>query len=269
LGIGLALGYGTVAATALALAVDAAMLGSVDLQGKQRIGPGVLFVGMLLLWIVFYPVAFFRRRHFGRPNLGPLAILVAVFFVGAPFVQEFMRSGSVGGVLPSCTSREVVNMVDDMIRKSAIGPTVQSISDHREISFDALAQIRKGQCLVKTQTKTIKVTYSVKLVDRIIGTYQVDVEPILSDDPPPCTDPGVIALVDRLIRDGPDGPRLKTVAGHQEVRYDKENKTRHGRCEATMEGWKSTIAYTVRLLDDKAVQYVVRIQPEPWRKDPP
>ena len=64
LGFQTALGLGTVFVTALVLAVDAAFLGTRDLQGRQRSNPGALFFGMFCLWIVFYPVAFFRRRHF-------------------------------------------------------------------------------------------------------------------------------------------------------------------------------------------------------------
>src|SRR5262249_18576305 len=145
-----------------------------------------------------------RRRHFGRPNLGPLALLVAVFFVTAPFLQNLARFGVLGGGVPTCTSREVVSMVDDMIRKSPFGPSVQSISGHREISYDSASQTRKGQCLLKTQTETITVTYSVKLLNRTTGVFQVEVEPFLTDEPPACTDPEVIALVERLIRDGPN-----------------------------------------------------------------
>src|SRR5262249_7867430 len=64
-GIGLALGWGTVVVTALMLAVDAAFLGTIDLKGTQRSGPVALFFGMLVIWIICYPVVFFRRRHFG------------------------------------------------------------------------------------------------------------------------------------------------------------------------------------------------------------
>src|SRR5260370_1265879 len=76
-GIEMALGWGTVVVTALVLAVDAAFLGTIDLQGTPRSSPIALFFGLLIIWIVCYPVAFFRRRHFGRPNLGPLALVVA------------------------------------------------------------------------------------------------------------------------------------------------------------------------------------------------
>jgi hypothetical protein len=88
LGLQPALNWGSVIVTAVILAVDAALLGRVDLKGVRRASPLVIFLGVLLLWIVCYPAVFFRRRHFGRPNLGPLALLVAVFFIGAPFLHN-------------------------------------------------------------------------------------------------------------------------------------------------------------------------------------
>jgi hypothetical protein len=63
LGIELAIGWGTVAVTALLVAIDAAFLGRVDLGGTERAGPIALFFGMCFLWILGYPVAFFRDIH--------------------------------------------------------------------------------------------------------------------------------------------------------------------------------------------------------------
>jgi hypothetical protein len=260
-GIEVALSWGTVAVTALVLAVDAAFLGTTDLRGTQRSSPGALFFGMLLIWIICYPATFFRRRHFGRPNLGPLALLVAGFFVAVPFLHNYARFGIAGDGVPTCTSREVVSMVDDIIRKSDVGPSVLSISDHRELSHDPVNQIRKGQCLVRTQAETITVTYTVKVLDRRARTFQVEVDPLISEAPPLCTDREVIALVERLIREGPDGHLLKSVAGHEEIRYDREKKTRHGRCRVTMQGWTGNVAYKVYWLDQQAGQFQVEIEP--------
>jgi YD repeat-containing protein len=192
---------------------------------------------------------------------GPLAILVVAFSFAAPFVQQFMAFGVFGGDPPTCTSREVIAMVDDMIRKSPLGPSVQSISGHREISYDPASQTRKGQCLVKTQTETVPASYSVKMLNRTNGTFQVGIEPIIPVDPPPCTDPEVIALVERLLRDGPQGHLLRTVAGHEETRFDRERKTRHGRCRVTTQGWTVNVAYKVCWVDQKTGQFQVEIEP--------
>src|SRR3954465_1532363 len=83
-GVAFGISLGTVFLSALLLAIDARRLGNVDLDGRRRESATALFAGMIALWIVFYPLVFFRRRHFGGPNLGVVAILVALFFVAGP-----------------------------------------------------------------------------------------------------------------------------------------------------------------------------------------
>ena len=261
LGIELAIGWGTVAVTALLMAIDAAFLGRVDLGGTERAGPVALFFGMCFLWVLGYPVAFFRRRHFGRPNLGPLALVVAVCFVAAPFIQNFLRFGVLGAGVPSCTSREVIDMVNDSIRDSPDGPSVQSISGHREVSHDPANKTRKGQCIVKTRTETITAGYTVKIMDPTRGTFQVQVDTMIADEPPACTAPEVIQHLERTIRQARNGQLLR-VQQHKEVRYDEARKIRHGQCEVVMGAGRSeTIRFQVFWLDQKLGQFQVQLEP--------
>jgi hypothetical protein len=142
-----------------------------------------------------------------------------------------------------------------------VGPSLRSISGHREISHDPVKQIRKGECRVTTDTETIVATYTVKMMDRGAGTFQVEVDTILRENPPSCKDPEVIALVERVIREGPNGDQVKSVAGHEEIRYDRENKTRHGRCRVTMQGRTEDVAYKVYWLNQKTGQFQVELEP--------
>jgi hypothetical protein len=172
-----------------------------------------------------------------------------------------MAFGLIGAGPPTCTSREVVGMVNDMIRKSPIGASVQSIREHREISFDKATQIRQGQCLVDIKTETIVARYRVTLLNRTNGTFQVDVEPIVSADPPACNDPEVIALVEQMLRNGPNGQLVQNVTGYKELRFDRENKTRHGLCRANTPGWTNNVNYKVYWLDQKTGRFQVEIEP--------
>jgi hypothetical protein len=168
------LSFGTVFVTALLLAIDAASLGTTDLEGQDRAGPGAIFSGVLLLWVVCFPLAFFRRRHFGRPNLGLLALLVAAVFVGAPFLTGGVGRG---GELPSCTQSEVISLVNEMIQKSPMGPSVSSIHGHLEVNYDKAAKVRTGQCMVETPTGALTVTYRVSWVDARKRYFQVEILP--------------------------------------------------------------------------------------------
>ncbi len=179
----LSLSLGGLFVTAILLTIDAYCLGPVDLQGKHRGGTLALFLGLVLLWVVFYPLAFFRRRHFGRPNLGPLAILVAALFVVAPFAKEVIHASPLGrgrvdklppdDSPPACTAPDVRFVVEDLIRKSPLGPSVKTIGGFREVKHDRVAQIRKGRCVVDTGKEAITVTYEVSWIDRNKGTFRV------------------------------------------------------------------------------------------------
>ena len=77
--LGFALLIASVVVTSFLLCIDATRLGPVDRDGVRRTSAGALLIGGILLWIVFYPLAFFRRRHYCGPNLGPPSLLVAAW----------------------------------------------------------------------------------------------------------------------------------------------------------------------------------------------
>ncbi len=258
--IELGLSWGMIVVTALLLTVDAARLGRIDRDGISHCGPGTVFLGLIFLWIVCYPVTYFRRRHFGRPNFGPLAILVAVFCAVAPFVQQFLAFGILGNDPPTCNSREVINMVDDQIRENPLCLDIVSVSGHREMSYDRAKQMRIGQCLVKTKAETMTVTYTIKIANRQKGMFSVLVDPFYPIDPPACENPSVIATLDRLIRDAAHGRFVLAVTAHEEVQYDRETKTRYGRCRVIMRGWRGDVGYRVYWLDQKTGYFQVELE---------
>ncbi len=178
---------GTVLVTAILLASDAWYLGAIDAQGKDR-GTGTpLFFGMLILWIVFFPMAFFRRRHFGRPNLGPLAIAVALLFTLSPFVGGFADKNRGGwgpfGILvparddlpPACDSPDVKVLLEDMIHKGPLAGQIRSIGRYREVKLDEVAKSRRGRCVVDTDLQKITVGFEVSWIDAERRAYQVRV----------------------------------------------------------------------------------------------
>jgi hypothetical protein len=168
-GLALGISAATVIASATLVAVDARRLGNVDLKGRVRESAGLLFVAMCLLWIVVYPLAFFRRRHFCGPNLAIPAVLVAVFFaVGPSLYYVFVPAG-----LPSCTSPEVVQLLDQVIRSTPVGANLKSIDGHRELSYDRDANVRHGECVAHTDAGEIPVKFIVEWQDRNKGLFQV------------------------------------------------------------------------------------------------
>ncbi len=222
-GFALAISSATVLITSLLVALDARRLGNVDLTGRQRDSAGALFLGMCLLWIVVYPFAFFRRRHFERPNLALPATLVAVFFAIAPILRVVLIPPD----LPSCTSYEVVQVFEQLIRGSPVGPKIRSIDGHRELDHDREAVRRRGQCVVHTDAGDIVVRYVVQWRERNTGQFEVRTLP---PDLPSCTSQEVVQLLEQVIRRTPVGVKAKSIDGHREVSYDPAADRRQGQC---------------------------------------
>jgi Kef-type K+ transport system membrane component KefB len=167
--VALCISAATLIATAALVSIDASRLGQVDLKGRKRESAGLLFVGICLLWIVIYPVAFFRRSAFGSPNLGFVAMFVAAFFISAPFLGSMVLPVR----LPSCTSSEVKQVLEQVIRTTPVGATSRSIDGHRELSHDRNANVRRGECVAHTDSGDVPVKFIIEWQNREKGLFQV------------------------------------------------------------------------------------------------
>ncbi len=252
-----ALGISTamVFTTAALVAIDASRLGKVDLKGRKRESAGLLFVGMLALWIVVYPLAFFRRSAFIAPNLGFVALLVAVFYVAAPFVASML----IPVRLPSCSSTEVVQLLEQVIRSTPVGAATKSIDGHRELSYDSTGNVRHGECVAHTDSGDIPVKFIVEWQDQKKGLFQVRLpEPEL----PSCNSREVVQLLEQVIRSTPVGAATKSIDGHRELSYDSTGNVRHGECVAHTDSGDMSVKFIVEWQDQKKGLFQVRL-PEP------
>ncbi len=253
-GIALAISAATVLASSVLVAFDARSLGNVDLQGRQRESAGVLFLGMCLLWIIVYPFAFFRRQHFAGPNLGLVAVAVALFFGAGPFIGSVV----IPPRLPSCSSSEVVQLLEQVIRSTHVNATLKSIDGHRELSFDSDASARHGECVAHTDSGDVLVNFLVEWQDRSKGLFQVR---ILPADLPSCTGPEVAELLDKVIRTTLVGGTLTSIDGHRELSYDRDAGVRHGASVAHTDAGNIDVQFVVEWQDRNKGVFQVRIPP--------
>jgi hypothetical protein len=158
-----------VISTAALVAIDAKRLGRIDLKGRQRESAGLLFVGMCLMWIVVYPVAFFRRSAFASPNLGFVSLFVALFFAAKGLFQVRLSEPE----LPLCTTRHVKRILEQVIRSTLVGATVKSIDGHREVGYNRGATVRRGECVAHTDSGDIPIRFIVEWQDREKGLLRV------------------------------------------------------------------------------------------------
>ena len=254
--VAIGLSAAMIIATAALVAIDASRLGRVDLKGQKRESAIMLFVGMLVMWIVVYPIAFFRRSAFVAPNLGFLSLFVAALSVSMPFVASML----IPARLPSCRSTEVVQLLEKVIRSSAFGASVKSIDGHRELSYDRDADVRHGECVAHLGLGDVPLKYSVEWQDGKKGLFQVR---LLQSDLPSCSSAEVVKLLEKVIRGTSVGTATKSIDGHRELSYDSTAKVRHGECIAHTEAGDIPVKFIVTWQDQTKGLFQVRVLGSP------
>ena len=247
----LALSAATVIVTSILLAIDAHRLAGSDPTKQRGESPGLLLLGMLALWIVFYPFAFFRRKRFGGPNLVIPSILVALFFFLGPLAQSlYVPAG-----LPDCSSPEVMQALAQAMKQVPLGSPVKSIGGHHELTYDRKADRRAGECVVHTATGDVVVEYTVAWGDRAKGEFEVRTVPIL----PACTSPDVAKVVENIVRGTKAGARLKSIDGYREISYDRANERRKGECALHLEDADVPAKFEIRWRDRSTGEFLVEL----------
>ena len=244
----------TVVVTAVLLSIDARQLGTVDHKGHTRESSVTLFIGMCLLWVVFYPLAFFWRKSFGGPHLGFVALIVTAFFVATPFIPLLIPQA-----LPSCSSTEVAQLLEQVLRQNVIGPNLKSVDGHREVSYDRDANVRHGECVAHTDVEDVPVKFDVEWQDRNKGLFQVRA---LLTELPSSTGPLVATLLEQILQKSLIGAKLKSIDGRRELSYDREANVRHCECVVhTDNGEKLQVKFAIEWQDRNKGLYQVRILP--------
>ncbi len=236
----LAVSVGTVVVTAILVAWDAARLGPRDRNRKLRGDPGGLLLGMLFLWVFVYPLAYFRRRHFTGPNLGPLAIVVALFSFGSSLAPVLTL---IAGGPPSCTSPEVIAKVEELARQF-YGPDLESLGEFTERSYNAATRTRFGRCVAETDMGAEDLDFQVRKRGNGLE-FLVLVPP--PRHPPRCDSPQVLEALKQLavqLR----GKRA-TIEEPRQISYSLDRAQRSGECLIRNGETTDRYRFTVRSRD--------------------
>jgi len=250
----------TIVTTATLIAIDARRLGNVDLNGRIREfagveGAGALLVGMIMLWIVVYPLAFFRRRYFARPNLTLPAVAVAAFFALGPLLYSTL----VPPGLPSCTSPETIQLLGETIRQTPVGASLNSIDGYCEVSYDRDAKVRHGRCVVHTDAGDFKAEYFVKWLERNKRRFTVGVP---MSELPSCGDPEVVRCLEQLLSGASIEGSGRSTDRYDEASYDPVAFVRHCRCIVSTDAGDAQTDYLVTWLDPFKAEFEVQLLDE-------
>ena len=131
------------------------------------------------------------------------------------------------GDVPSFDDPVVLDTLAKVMPVALKDVTIQSIDGHQELRFDRTENIRYCQCVVHTDKGELKTKYVVEWQNYEKGLFQVRVPP---EKLPLCTDPEVVKALDEVLRTTNWGSPVKSIDGHQEVRYDAQDDIRFGTC---------------------------------------
>ena len=192
------------------------------------------------------------RRTFRNAVLSVAGIVtLLVWAVALPNIASMVPP-------PSCTDTEVVKLLERVIRSTLVGSKLESVDRHREISFDADANVRHGECVAHTAAGDIPVKYVVEWQDVDNAMFRVRIPPA---ELPFCTAPEVVKLLERMLQGTLTDTRVNAVVDHREVRYDSRAEVRYGECIARTDGGDLPIKYLVEWQDREKGMFQVRVPP--------
>lgn len=252
--ISIAISVGTVLATTVLMTIDATIVGRIDRDGRETDGAPTFFLGMCLMWLVFFPLAFYRRSKVADPNLTLPALVATVFFLSVPWMPQVLGASG----LPKCDSPEVRDLLVELVRGMSMGEDLESIDGHREVRFDPDAEVRYGHCVAHTRYGDMNVDYQVEWKNRKTHQFTVRVE---LSELPACNHPIVLKILEQLLRQTLTATAIDSIDGYQEVRFDAEDQIRFCRCLVHSSRTDIEIRYLIEWQNRENGEFLVRIPP--------
>lgn len=250
---GVTVGAIVVISSALLIFIDALQLGNEAANGKKQTAPIIMLIGMLLLWVAYYPLSFVRRSRITGPNLSLVSVLIAAIFLLGPIGFFYVVPSS----LPTCDNADVKELLLQLVRGTPLGRAVTKIDGHREISFDAATPRRHCQCIVHTGNTQTPLKYVIEWQGQSRVQYYVKTIAEL----PACTDNEVRELLEQTIRTLPDIKPIKALEEFKETSFDQAVERRTGQCILKTEDEESLVNFTLQWQTKDQGMFEVLVQP--------
>ena len=259
--IGLALVIGTVLLTAVLLAIDIGSVMRWNPYCESSVSPGHTLFGVMLLWIVFFPLTYFRRIAICGPDMrGPALSATAAFLFLPWLISIWIKPAQ----LPACDAQEVTGIIQQLAESEFPGRKVKGVLAPREIRSDPRLQERRGSCVVLVDDERISVPYLIEWSDQKRGIFSVALMLL-----PQANAPSVIELIEPQLRTQLQEFRITGIDDFREVEFDRQNQERRCTCVVHTESTDITVPYVVRWHRREQIEYQVRafVLPGPTSED--
>ncbi|HZZ77825.1 MAG TPA: hypothetical protein VFE62_04865 [Gemmataceae bacterium] len=211
--------------------------------------PAFMYLAMLALWLICYPVHFVIRARMGGRNL----VIPGLIATGVYCLQIFQPL-FVEPELPGVDNSEVRSLLKQLVEQDA-QQRPATIKNTTEVSFDAALQKRVGRCLVATKKQEEEFTFTITWQKRAADLWQVTLLPQL----PPVDAPEVT----NVLRD------LLAGAGHNQVMFrnpvqetfDSAKQIRIGRVTAVLAKGEAPVRFRLDWESRDKGAYLVNIIP--------
>jgi hypothetical protein len=215
--------------------------------------PAFMYLAMLFLWIILYPVHFVIRWRMGGRNLIIPGLIATVIYC-APMAQPFL----VEAELPPVDDAEVLTLVRQMVEDEPMMKPA-TVRNPAEVSFDAAQQKRMGRCTISTKFGEEPVSYKIDWQNRQQGIWQVQV----LDRLPFVDAPEVLELVRNDLAFRPLNGRIRldpvVLRNPVQTGYDAAKQQRTGRVTASAGRGNADVTYLIIWADAERKTFNVQV----------
>lgn len=248
--VGLAVVIGTVLLTAVLLSIDIGRVVRWNPFGEHFVSPTRTLLVVILIWIVGFPLAYFRRFSICGPDMRGTALGATAAFVFLPWL---ITTSLKPPELPGCDAKEVAELIQRLAVNEFPGQFVEGVAGLREVEADPNLQWRRGSCVVSVGDQRIPVPYVIEWSDQKRGIFSVAL--ILL---PQANAPAVIDLVEPQVRSQLSEFRITGIDTFSEVSFDEEKQERRCSCVVHTDSADIRVPFVVSWHDKFRNQFIVQ-----------
>ena len=259
--VGLAVVIGTVLLTAVLLSIDIGRVVRWNPFGEHFVSPTRTLFGVILIWIVGFPLTYFRRFSICGPDMRGTAVGATAAFVFLPWL---IALSLMPHQLPECDAKEVAALIQRLAVNEFPGQYVEGVAGLHEVEADPNLKWRRGSCVVSVGDQRIPVPYVIEWSDQERGIFTVALMLL-----PQANAPAVIELVESQLRSQLSEFSITGIDTFREVSFDAGKQERRCSCVVHTDSADIKVPIVVSWHDKSRNQFSVQsfVLPSPLSEE--